>query len=512
MIHFAGAAPVPERPWEETVGRRPFTVWVGEREVGGNVYVRWTVGRKPIPRSLGFKIRDERKRERKTDKEKALRIAKQILEALEEGQDALALFQEIVTGRPAGGAPAGGAEESSYLTLQKALDRALKVPTGMYVVDDAHVRSMRRVSKLLVEALGPRFSIGDLTAATAEAVWRHILGQARAAGGEVAGYGKAEKAVALLYTVARWIHERNPKEAPGTNPKRGWESKLRAEWEKAFGVKLPDAKKLRYTREEARALFRNLHKADPRVQLAIQLGAELRAGQVSRSMRSHLDLGEVGAFGLGTFEVEGRGKKHGEIVHLTPAQRAFVDQCLGPEGHLHELEEAYQEGRIPDYCLWQKGRIHKGRIPLQRHLASPGPMDPGSLINLFREFEKAAGVTHVHGRDFHGLRRVMTDIAEDYTGDSRELDRLTGHAVSSTRSTIYQDRHKEEFREGAASVRARMRADVEAGRKAPKRTGAPEPQARAARRRLRAALEMEGLAPERIQELLEVLGRAEDGS
>jgi hypothetical protein len=156
--------------------------------------------------------------------------------------------------------------------------------------------------------------------------------------------------------------------------------------------------------------------------------------------------------------------------------------------------------------------MNKGQIPLERHLVNPGPMDPGSLIDLFKKFEKAAGVPHVEGRDFHGLRRIMTDIAEDYTGDSGELDRLTGHAVSGTRSTIYQDRHKEEFREGAASVRARMRADVEAGRTAPKRAGAPEPQARAARRRLRAALEMEGLAPERIQELLEVLGRAEDGS
>jgi hypothetical protein len=512
MIHFAGAPPVPERPWEETVGRRPHTVWVGEREVGGNVYVRWSVGRKPIPRSLGFKIRDERKRERKTDKEKALRIARKILEALEEGRDALAVLQELVSGRLPGAAAAGGAEEGSHLTLQRALDRALKVPTGMYVVDDAHVRSMRRVSKLLIEALGPRFSMGDLTATTGETVWRHILGQARAAGGEVTGYGKAEKAVAMLYTVARWIHERNPKEAPGTNPTRRWESKLRAEWEKAFGQKLPDAKKLRYTREEARALFRNLHKADPRVQLVIQLGAELRAGQVSRSMRSHLDLGEVGAFGLGMFEVEGRGKKHGEIVHLTPAQREFVDRCLGPEGHLHELEEAYQEGRIPDYCLWQKGRMHKGRIPLERHVANPGPMDPGSLIDLFKKFEKAAGVTHVEGRDFHGLRRIMTDIAEDYTGDSRELDRLTGHAVSGTRSTIYQDRHKEEFREGAAAVRARMRADITAGRQAPKRRGGRESREPGENRRVRAVLEAEGLPAERIEQLLEVLSSADTRS
>jgi hypothetical protein len=106
----------------------------------------------------------------------------------------------------------------------------------------------------------------------------------------------------------------DPKEAPGTNSKRGWESKLRAEWEKAFGVKLPDAKKLRYTRRGSPGALPESAQGDPRVQLAIQLGAELRAGQVSRSMHSYLDLGEVGAFGLGTFEVEGRGKKHGSFT------------------------------------------------------------------------------------------------------------------------------------------------------------------------------------------------------
>ena len=38
---------------------------------------------------------------------------------------------------------------------------------------------------------------------------------------------------------------------------------------------------------------------DPRIALAIELGAEARLGQVSRMMRSDVDLSPVGAFGLG---------------------------------------------------------------------------------------------------------------------------------------------------------------------------------------------------------------------
>lgn len=200
-----------------------------------------------------------------------------------------------------------------------------------------------------------------------------------------------------------------------------------------------------------------------------------------------------------------RQEAHAETVHLTPAQREFVDHCLGPGGHLHELEQAWQAGRIADYHLWQKGKLHRGRIPLKQHLANPGPMDSGSLIDLLKEFEAAVGVAHVHGRGFYGLRRVMTDIAEDYTGDGRELDRLTGHAASGTRSRIYQDRHKEEFREGAAEVRARMRADLQAGRRAPKRrrrTRTQEPRAA----RLLEALAAEGLPPDRMAQILALAG------
>jgi hypothetical protein len=78
-------------------------------------------------------------------------------------------------------------------------------------------------------------------------------------------------------------------------------------------------------------------------------------------------------------------------------------------------------------------------------------------------------VKHVPGRSFYGLRRILTDIAPDYTDDDRALDRLTGHRDPTTRKRIYQDREREEAQEEAAIARRMMRSDLSAGRIPPRR-------------------------------------------
>jgi hypothetical protein len=74
------------------------------------------------------------------------------------------------------------------------------------------------------------------------------------------------------------------------------------------------------------ALFAALPEADPRLRLLIELAAELRAGQAVRATRSELVLGPVGRFGLGPFVVQGRRKKHNEVVYLHPELRAVTDE------------------------------------------------------------------------------------------------------------------------------------------------------------------------------------------
>jgi len=453
MIQVAAGFQVPEPLWEATVGIHGSRVWVGEREIGSPVSVRFTWGGKTVWRSLGFAVRDDRLRLQKRKQKEAVELAKvRFAEPLREGKNPLEPEEDPA--RP--------------YTLREGLTKAFSLSGGMYVADSQHRRDMRRAEQPLLHALGPRFSLADMAPAKARTVWRHFLEEALLED-EPSGWRKAEKAVQLLFHLTRWLHEEDPRRAPDVRPLGGWKTKLREDFETGFQRRLEDPKRLRHSHQEAARLFGRLDEADPRLALVIMLGAELRPGQVIRSMRSQLDLSEVGGFELGKLEVLGRGKKRGEIVHLDPEMRAHVDRCLGEGGHLFELESAYQRGVIDDYYLFQKGKLRRGQIPLDRHRDDPGPVDLGSMIDVFRSFEAACSVEHMPGRSFYGLRRALTDAAPHYTSDSRELDRISGHEDSGTREKIYQDRFREEYREGAAEARRAMRLDLTAGRKPPRR-------------------------------------------
>lgn len=440
-----------EALWSTTIGDHGAKVWVGERgNPGSPVTVRFTWQGRPVYRTLGVRIRDEHGRVLASMRDEALKIAKgSYLKPLTVGRNPIA--QPPV-------------RHLDTMTLEQAFERALELGRGMYVVDSRHRQDMIRASQPVLQALGPSFPLSSLIPFTSESIWRHVLEEALAKGSEPTGWRKAEKAVLVLYQTARWIHERSPTSVPYIVLPRTWKSELREDWEAAFACPIRDPKTLRHTREEASKLFARLSEADPRLALEIELGAELRPGQVIRSKRRQLNLGAVGAYGCGVLEVAGYGKKKGEIVHLDPERRAFIDGCMAPGGHLEKLEGAYSRGKIDDYFLFQKGRFDGGRIPLAWHFRNPGPIELSTLILLFKRFEAACGVEHVPQRSFYGLRRILTDIAPDYTGDDRALDRLTGHRDPTTRARIYQDRECEEAQEEAAIARRSMRADLSAGR------------------------------------------------
>ena len=54
-------------------------------------------------------------------------------------------------------------------------------------------------------------------------------------------------------------------------------------------------------------------------------------------------------------------------------------------------------------------------------MAPPQPrtIELASLAALFKRFEAACGKEHAPYRSFYGLRRILTDIAPDYTDDER---------------------------------------------------------------------------------------------
>jgi hypothetical protein len=144
-------------------------------------------------------------------------------------------------------------------------------------------------------------------------------------------------------------------------------------------------------------------------------------------------------------------------VDLHPELRAYIDHVLR-HGYLAELEAARVRGEIHDFPLFPGGKLVNGRIPLARVKKYPHRhLHVTNAIAYWRSFEKLAGVQHVQDRSFYGLRRGLTDQANDYSTDDRALDRLTGHQDSETRKEFYQDRERDADRAKAATIRRQMR-------------------------------------------------------
>lgn len=307
---------------------------------------------------------------------------------------------------------------------------------------------------------------------TAQKVWRYVLhematpdAKARAAAANLRTPTRrgsmirtAEKCVSLLYQVVRHLHERYPKRIPPVLPMKKWKRELRKEWRQELGI-IHKVSKPRHSEQETSNLIVALPRAEPRLAVMLDTGMELRGGQVRRAMRSALDLGRVGAYGLGRLTIHGTETKPGETVDLHPEMRERIDYAV-TEGYLRELEAAFQERKIDDYHLFPGNRMSQGVVRLDSYLARPRAVSKRSALGWFHDLERIAGVEHVEGRSFYGLRRVLTDVARNYTDDDRALDRLTGHIDPTTRIKEYQDRQRDEDRALAAEVRRRYRLDL----------------------------------------------------
>src|SRR5690606_27377452 len=190
-----------------------------------------------------------------------------------------------------------------------------------------------------------------------------------------------------------------------------------------------------HSEEEIRRIFASLEHpdVDPRIALAVELGAEARLGQVIRLMRSQMDLSPVGAFRAGRVVVHGAGKKLGVTRDLTPEERDAIDRALS--GYLKHLEAAYQQGLREDYPVFPCGRL-KYEVPPSRlpkrngasareaqpvRRAKPSvsnkPIGKRGLLDQFHNLARIANVSPVHGRGWYGIRRKATDVYEDYETD-----------------------------------------------------------------------------------------------
>lgn len=472
--------------WKLVVGKRPHTLTAEERpDREFEVFLRWQEKHpesgESVPRysATGLTVRDDRGRRRREKEQKAAAVAERAQALLAAGRNPRDWNKAE---RKTGEIPR---------TLTEGFAEALpdsKNPAHvgtLYAVRDRVSLDARSGADYVELHLGPDTLWSDLKPAHVVRLWRAMARAYKT--GKGPGFRSVKRALSALHST--WSHLRETYDeffpAPHWPVRSG--RRLREDWEKITGERLKEVrrerrKRLRYSEVELRKLFGHLPLSreveivrghtrkrmvletrpycDPRVRTLVEIGAELRPGQVLRATRSHLDLTlGLGGFGLGRFlgEKLGKGQKAGETVDLHPELRGYVEEILDA-GYLRELEAARKRGVIVDYPLFPSGKLVAGRIPLERVLRYPTrTLHVTSAIKHWIAFEKAVGVKHVKGRSFYGLRRGLTDSANDRSTDDRVLDRLTGHQDPETRREYYLDRDRDEDRARAAELRRQMR-------------------------------------------------------
>ena len=402
-------------------------------------------------------------------------------------------------------APANqNARPTAPLTLRGGFALALAVPDGKYAsTTSRRYLDMVAMSKRLFGESGggprlidPETSWEAFDAQALRKLRREMAKRYLASNGDQYGMRIAEVLIDAIYTVATFL--RQDGKIPltvGIRPDK-WRQQLRAAWTEETGQRRKKGSQPRHTPTEYRKIFPALadERADPRIRLAIELAAELRTGQVLTCTRATLTLPDIDptlydsmpAGTLGSIEIIGAGKKRGELVMFTPEQRRAVDRALA--GYLSQYEAAYQAGLIADYPLFPGGKMHGKRDDLRprkpcRVKANVKPIGRTGAREAFHDLERIAGVEVIEGRAWYGLRRIGSDLAEEFTDDDRVKNALGGWEDSETRRRIYQDRESQAVRAKAADVRRRMRvgkgmAVPEDGHAAADNSPAPTPEQR----------------------------------
>lgn len=349
------------------------------------------------------------------------------------------------------------------LTLGDGFARALSLEGGKYATTSRRWDEVHRGRRRLERILGATCPMAEISAADVRGIWRtlardYVRSDSTA---RLCGARQAEVTVDALYSVAAWLRDEGILPANTLQPITKWRSKLKKEWAEISGAPVKPSQP-RHSESEMRKLFAHMHNADvdPRFALAFDIGGEQRIGQVLRARRSDLELPEsepsterTADCYFGVLRPQGSGNKMTSPIVLSRRQRIAVDRALS--GYLSKYEEAYTRGEIADYFLFPSQRLKQGKAKV---VASPRPLTRDAARGMFRALEEIAGVESVHGRGWYGVRRVATDVAEDYEKDERVLNSITGHRDSATRRLIYQQGERSTVLQQAAITREKIRA------------------------------------------------------
>jgi hypothetical protein len=466
------------KAWEYQVGEPPNTVTAYERvDRSRTITIRWWIpeGKAFRRKSLGITVRDERGVVDPELQREAVALTQRWYDDLMAGRTPTVASSHLED------ADASGedidAEESGPLSVERGFAIATSVPKGLYVVETDHLREVRRAARDIVwgigtDDLGRTRTWDGLRYSHVRELWIRLA--KRYVETRQGGAAWRERCVVIFLQVNTWlaIEEKIDRVVP---VKKTWREQMRREWEQLTSTRIVESD-LRHTEAEIRAIFAALHHedVDPRIALAVELGAEARLGQVRRLKRTDVDLGPVGAYRLGRVVVHGSGKKLGVKRDLTPEERAAIDGALA--GYLRDLEREFQDGVRADYSVFQAGRLrydvppsrrprkgHAALIEPVRRARTDGPDQPinkRTMTDMFHQLERVAGVVPMEGRAWYGIRRKASDVYEDFESDERVLNSATGHRSSDTRRKKYQQRDRPEILAKTAETRRRVRSEA----------------------------------------------------
>lgn len=410
---------------------------------GGVVYARWWVpgaGRagRWTQRSTGLRIRHAGAHDPLPAAEhQVLDLGARMHAALSAGRDPMAVLE----GR---------------LRLGDVMDAYLRSETDGLSL--RHRRDLERAGRVITGLLGADTPWDSLTPSSVRTLWRAMAEHSRGGRGERWAIRVAE----LLWRVgAWWSLEQGRSERRGLAAPTGWRLLLHTDWARIGrrGKEAPLPHRPRYTEEEARRLWACLETADPRLRLAVELGAPgPRLTHLARIRRSDLqvELG-VGVHGLGRVRLRGGRGKAGVIVDLDRSARRALDDAL--TGLLAEREAAYRSGRLRDYAIVPGGRLRDGVAPIGTDPLTAISMT--TLRTLYEAWERSADVP---SRGLRASRRLGVDMgALDGQTSSDVQDHLGGWVVGSgTRQRVYRDGADVRARAEAERLRARIRARLRA--------------------------------------------------
>lgn len=436
MAGRTGKQPKPGK-WQYTVGEVPFQLTAYERpEKGMVVYARvWDGARYTERKKLCDAIRDERGRIIPDREIEAQQAAVRRQAALAAGVDPVE-------------------SSSGPLTLEAGFRKRLHPAEGEWPTRTPHVQAVERAAVIVKRILGKGLIWSDIRHAHYRKVWRELAREHKRTG--EGGYRWTEVVLSALQSTSRWLQQEGLIEPGDAQPAPRWHQAMRREWGEIVGAPVSEPEKPRYTAAQSRRLWEALPKADPRLRLGMEIGAELRLGQVIRSRRSDVLRSPDSSEELYAVRVHGKGKKLGETVVLTPESRAVLVEAL-TTGYLANLERDYQAGKIEDYPLFPGHRLATDgdgvlRSPATRtrHLERTG------LYRMWYELEEIAGIKHQEGMSWYGMRRLQSDLAEDVESDARVLNKLGAWKHTATREG-YQEQGRMDIAEKAAETRRKIR-------------------------------------------------------